>query len=72
MLKTRKPNARSYPTDHIAEITRLCGSFVETEANGKPISRIWDPLRMKNPLIDNEHDCLIRNRLKTSSISEAI
>jgi type I restriction enzyme M protein len=42
MRKSLGSKRKELSDDHIAEITRLFGDFVETEQDGKPISRIFD------------------------------
>jgi type I restriction enzyme M protein len=41
MRKSLGSKRKELSDDHIAEITRLFGQFVETETDGKPISRIF-------------------------------
>lgn len=41
MRKSLGSKRKELSDEHIAEITRLFGQFVETEADGKPISRIF-------------------------------
>lgn len=42
MRKSLGSKRKELSDDHIAEITRLFGDFVEAEQDGKPISRIFD------------------------------
>ena len=42
MRKSLGSKRKELSDDHIAEITRLFGQFAEAEADGKPISRIFD------------------------------
>jgi type I restriction enzyme M protein len=71
MRKSLGSKRKELSDEHIAEITRLFGEFVEAEKDGKPISRIFDSsafgyrtITVERPLRDEQGNILLGERGK--------
>jgi type I restriction enzyme M protein len=71
MRKSLGSKRKELSEEHIAEITRLFGGFVETEADGKPISRIFSnsafgyrTITVERPLRDEQGAILLGSKGK--------
>jgi type I restriction enzyme M protein len=71
MRKSLGSKRKELSEEHIAEITRLFGGFVETEADGKPISRIFSngafgyrTITVERPLRDEQGKIILGSKGK--------
>ena len=71
MRKSLGSKRKELSEEHIAEITRLFGGFVETEANGKPISRVFKnsdfgyrTITVERPLRDEQGNIILGSKGK--------
>ena len=71
MRKSLGSKRKELSEDHIAEITRLFGGFVETETDGKPISRIFSnsafgyrTITVERPLRDEQGTIILGSKGK--------
>ena len=71
MRKSLGSKRKELSEEHIAEITRLFGGFVETEADGKPISRVFKnsdfgyrTITVERPLRDEQGNIILGSKGK--------